>query len=108
MAEGSGVCINITSSSIKFIDGAASYAKMGLLPAGGYRNKNHIENKYESAIEEQHVLDLLFDPQTSGGLLYSLPESEAYKLLRDLNSNGVDAFIAGYVTELVDKHIYIK
>jgi selenide,water dikinase len=108
MAEGSGVCINITSSNIKFMEGAAEYAKMGLLPAGTYRNKKHIENKYESKIGEEYVLDLLFDPQTSGGLLYSLPENEAYKLLSDLNNNGIDAFIAGYVTELIDKHIYIE
>jgi selenide,water dikinase len=108
MAEGSRVCINITSSNIKFMEGAVQFAKMGLLPAGTYRNKNHIESKYESKIGEEYVLDLLFDPQTSGGLLYSLPENEAYKLLSDLNNNGIDAFIAGYVTELIDKHIYIE
>lgn len=108
MAEGSNVCINIKSSSIKFIKGAVEYAKMGLLPAGAYRNKKHIENKYEASITEEYVLDLLFDPQTSGGLLYSLPENEAYKLLKDLNNNGIDAFIAGYVTELIDKYIYIE
>lgn len=108
MAEGSKVSINITSSSIKFMDGAAEYAKMGLLPAGTYRNKKHIKNKYESKINEEYVLDLLFDPQTSGGLLYSLPESEGNKLLEDLNKNGIEAYLAGYVTELKKKHIYIE
>lgn len=108
MAEGSGACINITSSSIKFMNGAAEYAKMGLLPAGTYRNKTHIENKYESKINEEYVLDLLFDPQTSGGLLYSLPEYEGKILLEDLNKHGIGAYMAGYVTELKEKHIYIE
>jgi selenide,water dikinase len=108
MAEGSKVCISIKSSNIKFIEGAIEYAKMGLLPAGTYRNKKHIENKYEASITEEYVLDLLFDPQTSGGLLYSLPENEAYKLLKDLNNNGIEAFIVGNVTELINKHIYIE
>jgi selenide,water dikinase len=81
---------------------------MGLLPAGTYRNKKHIENKYSSSIDEEYIMDLLFDPQTSGGLLYSLPEPEAMKLLRDLEENGIEGFIAGYVTEFESKHIFIE
>lgn len=108
MAEGSGVSIDIISSNVKFIDGAAEYAKMGLLPAGTYRNKKHIENKYEAINVEEYVLDLLFDPQTSGGLLYSLPEDEGYRLLEELNSKGIDACIVGNARELSDKHLYIS
>lgn len=108
MAEGSGVTIEIKSPSIEFIDGAVEYAKMGMLPAGTYRNKKHIENKYTSENVEEYLLDLLFDPQTSGGLMYSLPKREGYKLLEELNSRGIDAFIVGYATELKDKYIYIK
>lgn len=108
MADGSDVSIHITSNTIRFIEGASDYAKMGLLPAGTYRNKKHIENKYFTAIDEEHIMDLLFDPQTSGGLLYSIPESQGLKLLKDLNENGIEGFIAGYVTDLKTKHIYVE
>lgn len=107
MAEGSGVSIYLDSSSIEFIEGAEEFAKMGLIPAGAYRNRKHVEGKVEELTSKEHIIDLLYDPQTSGGLIYSLPESDALKLLRELKNNGIDAYIAGYVTEKKDKYIYI-
>ncbi|TDT61222.1 selenophosphate synthase [Fonticella tunisiensis] len=108
MAEGSGVTIHLESRKVRYIEGAEEYAKMGLIPAGTYRNKKYAEGKYLKLIEEEHVIDLLFDPQTSGGLLYSLPETEANRLNRELNESGVDSFIVGYVTEFRNKHLIIE
>lgn len=108
MAQGSSVSIELTGSNIKFIEGAADYAKMGMLPAGTYRNKKHIEGKYEVDNVEEYTLDLLFDPQTSGGLLYSLSKEDGLRLYEELVSNGIEASIAGYVKELQQKYIYIK
>jgi selenide,water dikinase len=107
MAEGSKVCINITSNTIKFMNGAADYAKMGLLPVGTYKNRKHIENKYTNYCNEEYIVDLLFDPQTSGGLLYSLPEEDGFKLLNALQQKGIDAYSIGFVSELKDKNINI-
>lgn len=108
MAEASSVTVHILSKNIKFIDGAVEYAKMGLIPAGTYRNKNHSKNKIKYLISDEYILDLLFDPQTSGGLLYSMPEDEAYKLIGDMNNNGVEASIIGFVNELEDRYIIVQ
>lgn len=108
MACGSNKSIHIMADSVKFIDGAEKYAKMGLIPAGTYRNKEHLKDDFNNKIKEEYISDLLFDPQTSGGLLYSIPEEYGMKLLKELENSGVDAFIAGYVTEIEDKHIYIE
>lgn len=108
MAEGSGVSIYISSSSIRFIDGAKEYAKMGMIPQGAYRNRAHIGENFKSMISDECIIDLLFDPQTSGGLLYSMPQEEGFKMLKELNENGIAAFIAGYVTEKNEKLIYVE
>lgn len=108
MAQGSNVSIHITSSSIKYISGAVLYAKMGIIPAGTYRNKKHIDDDIKILVDEDYIIDLLFDPQTSGGLLYSLPEKDALKLVENLKDKGIDGFIAGYVTEYDEKHIFVE
>lgn len=108
MAKGSNVTINIISKNIRYIEGAVEYAKMGLIPAGTYRNKNYLNNQYKNNTTDDYVLDLLFDPQTSGGLMYSLPEKEGLKLLSELNENGIDAYVAGYVEKFKDYHIIIN
>lgn len=108
MANGSNVSIHIESKNIKLIDGAEEYAKMGLVPEGTYRNKKYISDKYVSNIEEDYILDLMFDPQTSGGLMYSMPKSEGIKLYNELLEKNIPSCIAGYVTELSEKYIYIE
>lgn len=108
MADSSNVSIHLNTKSIKFISGAIEYAKLGLIPEGTYRNKKYMENKFISKIQEEFILDLLFDPQTSGGLLYSLPEKEGIKLNEELNKSGVSASIVGYVSKLDNKYIYIE
>lgn len=108
MASGSSVTIHLKSKDVKFIDGAVEYAKMGMIPAGTYRNKKHIENSYKSLVKEDYILDLMFDPQTSGGLMYSLPEREAGRLLNELNDSGISSSIIGYVTETEDNHLIIE
>jgi selenide, water dikinase len=108
MASGSNVSIKIISKEVRYIDGSVEYAKMGMIPAGTYRNKKHIADKYESLVKDEYIMDLLFDPQTSGGLLYSLPEDEAIKLEKELNDNGINSSIIGYVTDLKEKYVYVE
>ena len=107
MASGSNVSIHIESKNIKYIDGAAKYARMGLVPEGTYRNKKYIKDKYISNIKEDFIVDLMFDPQTSGGLLYSMNRDEGIKLYNELLEKDIPCCIAGYVSELSDKYIYI-
>ncbi len=73
------IVIHIDSQAVPFIPGALEYASMGLLPAGLYRNRDFTASR--CTIKEsvkRDIADLLFDPQTSGGLLIAVsPENEA-------------------------------
>jgi selenide, water dikinase len=108
MAEGSNVSIHIVSGKVSYLDGAIEYAKMGLVPEGTYRNKKYLAGKYSSSIQEEHIVDLIFDPQTSGGLMYALPKEDGNRLLEELANAGIDASIVGYVTDLEGNFIYIE
>ena len=109
MAEGSNATIIIESSSIPYIKESEEYAKMGLIPAGAYNNKKHIGNKVKiSDNVPEYLVDILFDPQTSGGLLISLPQEESEKVLKALEGSALEYGIIGYVTKLEDKHLIVK
>jgi selenide,water dikinase len=79
MAMGSGVTLEIDSSLVRFLDGAAEYAKAGAIPGGLNNNREFVSSCVES---NSPVADLLYDPQTSGGLLISLPEADAASYMR--------------------------
>jgi len=80
MAVASGVTLEITADALQFLPGAVEYARRGALPGGLKNNREFascsVELKREIARETE---DLLYDPQTAGGLLISLPESDAAK-----------------------------
>ena len=110
MAEGSHVSIEINHRNINFIDEALSLAEMGILPAGMYKNRKHCEAKvhYEDSLEEK-IMDLLYDPQTSGGLLIALPKENAEYVMTLLHSQyELKCSIIGDVIQKNDYHIYIK
>jgi selenide,water dikinase len=84
MALGSGVTLEIETASLPFLPGALDYARQGAL-SGGLKNNREfalscVEYTRDIAPE---VDDLLYDPQTSGGLLIALLPSEAESFLRD-------------------------
>lgn len=82
MAEGSGVDIDLYYDQIPVLEGAVEFAKMGMVPAGTYRNRDHVGGgAVLSETLPDHASDILYDPQTSGGLLISLPEDKALTLL---------------------------
>ncbi|GFR36275.1 selenide, water dikinase [Thermobrachium celere] len=108
MAKGSGVSIHIEWDSLKLIEGVEELAKMGIIPAGTYRNKSYLKDKFINLRQKDYIEDIVFDPQTSGGLVFSLDSIEAFKLLDELNKCNVQAFIVGYATEYDGKYIYIE
>ena len=68
----------VDCSKVPVLDGALEKAEMGLVPAGTYRNRELYEPKVEGLdLISQSMGDLLFDAQTSGGLLLAVPESMA-------------------------------
>ncbi len=96
MADGPACGLRLRYSELPLIPGVAEYAAMGLVPEGTYRNKEgrlrFIQNP--DAISPI-ALDVLFDPQTSGGLLVALPLSAAEEALAALSEVGVIASIVG-------------
>ena len=74
MANASGVSLKINFADIPFISGAGKYARQGIFPGGAFDNKKHFESgvQFSAALDEPNQM-LLFDPQTSGGLLLGIP-----------------------------------
>jgi len=82
MTEASNVSLKLELENIPFISGARKYAEIGTFPGGGFDNKKHFESKVEFAdsIDEPNQM-LLFDPQTSGGLLLGVPRENLESFL---------------------------
>ncbi|MCI0473724.1 MAG: selenide, water dikinase SelD, partial [Ignavibacteria bacterium] len=101
MAKASGVVFNFNITDLPVLEGAKWAISQNFLTRGDKSNriyaKDFVITKGEADLTMEH---LFYDPQTSGGLLISVPESEANSLLRELKDNG-DEFssIVGYVTE---------
>lgn len=76
MAEASGVALKMEFAGIPFVSGARKYAEMGCFAGGAFDNKMYFESKVKFAglLDEQSQM-LLFDPQTSGGLLLGVPQN---------------------------------
>jgi selenide,water dikinase len=77
MAEASGVSLQFNFADIPFIAGARKYAEQGIFPGGAFDNKKHFESRvsFGDSIDEPSQM-LLFDPQTSGGLLLGVPRDQ--------------------------------
>jgi len=100
LAERSQVSLEFDLAAIPRFPEVAMLARQGLCPGGLYRNKEYFLNKvtFEGSIPE-HVQDILFDAQTSGGLLIFLEPPRAETLLSQLHSAGItEAAAIGRVT----------
>lgn len=90
MASASEVTVKIKAEKVPVISGILEYAAMGLLPAGLYANRKYLEGKVElSKNVKEELVDVLFDPQTSGGLLISCPEQTAASLMKELENREI-------------------
>ncbi len=91
MVDGSGLGVVLDSKNIPILSEALDYAAMGLLPAGAFKNKAFREPMVEfSSSVNPLIRDLLFDPQTSGGLLICIDRDDAAKLVDELNQKGIN------------------
>lgn len=84
MAQGSDVEVTLNTQTIDLLPEALSFARMGVLPAGMYRNRKYAESAVDSGEVELAVQDMLYDPQTSGGLLISVDPNDAEALFAAL------------------------
>jgi selenide,water dikinase len=99
MAEGSSVTLRIEESDLPLMAGALECCRAGMIPGGGKRNREFYGPRVRISDEvADEIGELVFDPQTSGGLFIALPENDAMKLLVDLQTAGnTDAAIVGRV-----------
>lgn len=99
MAQGSGVEIQLRTGEIDLIAEAGELARMGLLPAGMYRNRTFAEPEVDAGDTPLWKQDLLYDPQTSGGLLLAVDPADAGELYRQLKKTVPSAQRVGTVRE---------
>ena len=109
MAQGSGCTLHLQAGNIPYHPEALEMADMGLIPAGAYRNRDFAEHAAEVRGSVSRAMqDILYDPQTSGGLLIAVDERDGEALLRELQSVIPAAAAIGYVTEAEEKAIIIE
>ena len=105
MAQGSGCTLRINIGSVPFHREALEYADMGLVPAGAYRNRDFAEKSASVRGDVSRAMqDILYDPQTSGGLLIAVDERDGEALQAGIPG----AAIIGYVTEREDKALVLE
>jgi selenide,water dikinase len=99
MIEGMKIGMEIDSAAVPFFPEAKEYAEAGMIAGGLGRNRDFRKHMVDiDSNVPQYLQDIMFDPQTSGGLLIAVPKAKASKLLKNLHEQGVaEAVIIGVV-----------
>lgn len=99
MADGSNVTLVFEESDLPLLQGALEQVRAGMIPGGGTRNREYYAPHVKVSDEvSEEMVALAFDPQTSGGLLISVPESQSVAMLAELHKTEcTDAAIVGRV-----------
>lgn len=109
MAQGSDCTIHITVDAVPCHPEAYDLASMGFVPAGAYRNRRYAESSVRLCRDIPLAMqDILYDPQTSGGLLFALPREAAGDCLHQLRKAVPQAAVIGYVTEKEDSRLCLE
>ena len=110
MVADSGFAIGIHAGDIPILPEAKEYAGMGLVPAGTYKNREFFGARIDIAPSVNPLVqDILFDPQTSGGLLICVQRESAEALVHDLGENGIaDASIIGEVASEPKGKVFVN
>lgn len=98
IADRSKVSLRIAYNEIQLLPGTLDYARMWLFPAGAERNRKTYHSKvgfHESISEEDRMI--LFNPETSGGLLMAMPEKDAAKYVNDCIEQSIASQLIGHV-----------
>jgi len=102
MARASSVSLQINKKSIPLIEGAKELAAIGMIPGGAYNNKKFLAGnvKFDQYVEPAEEM-ILYDPQTSGGLLIAVKENKLNLLIENLRKHG--ATVASVIGRVVEK-----
>lgn len=108
MAHGSNLTIELFSEHIPALPAALRYAREGLVPGGAYNNMSYLEKDVEFAKNVPLELsDIMYDPQTSGGLMIAVNEARVMELCDRLTAAGEEAHIIGYTKKFDGKSIRV-
>ena len=108
IAKGSHMTIELFSSGIPALPKALELAREGIIPGGAYNNMGYLKDDVEVSKDVPLELsDVMYDPQTSGGLLIAVEEKEVEALCRRLKDSGEEAHVVGYVKAFDGKAIRV-
>lgn len=109
MADGSGLTAEVWAGEIPLLPRARELAAEGFSPGGGARNRSYLKTHVEAehGVDES-ILTLLYDPQTSGGLLMSIPEDKSGLLEKALRARGLAFKMVGRFLEGTGRAIRVK
>ncbi len=109
MAQASEVTLEIRAHDVAYFQEAVELARMGLVPAGTYKNMEHSMKLVSHENVEECYMDLLYDPQTSGGLLISVPEEYKESIMKAFAEKQMCTVvrIIGKVVEKREKLVHV-
>lgn len=109
MARGSGLTLHVMAGSVPYYGEACEMADMGFIPAGAYRNRAYTDGQVVVRGDVgRAMMDVLYDPQTSGGLLIAVSERDCMAFLKELQSAIPCAEIVGYAAQREDGALIVE
>ena len=109
MALASDVTIRLFSSVIPLMPHALELAEANMIPGGANANREFLEGHLQiTESVNKHLEAVLYDPQTSGGLLIAIPEERAELFAQELESNGAFGWMVGQVEPLGEYHLMVE
>lgn len=109
MAAQSGVTAEVYADQVPFFDEVLDYAAQGMISGGVERNKEYAVRRVSADGISDEMLSVLCDPQTSGGLLMSVPQAKVAPLLSQLRARGVtQACVIGTMIAKTNTDVVVK
>jgi selenide, water dikinase len=106
MAKASKLTATISVGNVRFLPSTLERAREGLVPAGSYGNRKSFEASVSYLVDlPLEVTDLLYDPQTAGGLLFAVDPKDLGNVLSRLDNDGIEASHIGQFVEGIPGHI---
>lgn len=107
MVDGEHSC-QVFAAQVPVMQNALQYADEFYLTAAAQKNRNYVEKYVQFENIPFAMEEVLFDPQTSGGLLLAVHPQDAEKMLKEMQEAGLPAAIVGEITEKDEFEIYVK
>ena len=112
MAEGAGLSATLQYSRLPVCEGTRDYVAQRIVPDATYRNWNSYSTKtgFEKGVNVMEAFNILPDPQTNGGILFSVKESALQEVQQLLKENGLEIFMEpiGFFTAKADKTVMVN